>query len=273
MAALQFCDLPGYNAILIRDTFTNLTKPEGLIPLAHEWLSGTDARWVGSGSREGVSGYHFPSGATLSFGYLDGPLDHFQYQSAAYQFVGIDEIVQIRENQALYMFSRMRKAIRVANIPLRFRAASNPPAREQVKTGAWVKRRYVDPKTREPGVVFIPARLEDNPHLNIKEYKEKSLSKLDPITRRQLEEGDWEIQAKGRMFQREWFPIVEAAPVNKINWVRYWDMAATEEKEGQPEKSQAARTAGAKVGMTPDGLFFVKSMVKERVIRISVIVI
>lgn len=254
MAALQYVDVPGYNAVLIRDTYANLSKPEGLIPLAHSWLQGTDARW-----KEGYR-YEFPSGATLSFSYLHGPLDHFNHQSAAYQFIGIDEIVQIRENQALYMFSRLRRGEGV-DIPLRFRCASNPPTREQVARGAWVKTRYVDPKTRRPDIVFIPAWMEDNPHLDTKEYKEKSLSKLDPVTRRQLKDGDWEIRVSGRMFKREWFPIVEAAPVHNIEWVRFWDLAGTERREGG---DQPAYTAGCRMGLTPDGLIFIDDMRRDQ---------
>jgi predicted phage terminase large subunit-like protein len=262
MAALQYVDIPGYNAILFRDTFKNLSKPEGLIPRAHEWLQNTDARW-----RDG-SYYQFPSGATLSFSYLDSPLDHFNHQSAAYQFVGIDEIVQIRENQALYLFSRTRRSKEAPNsqIPIRFRCASNPPAREQIKRGAWVKKRYVDKETRGSRV-FISAKMEDNPFIDSVEYKQTfAESGIDPVTRRQLEKGDWEIRAAGRMFKRSWFPIVDEAPKRRIKWVRYWDMAATEadEKKSEDDDNQPAYTVGCKMGMTDDGLFFIKSIVRDR---------
>ena len=44
MAALQYVDIPGYNALVLRDTYANLTKPEGLVDRADEWLAGTDAK-------------------------------------------------------------------------------------------------------------------------------------------------------------------------------------------------------------------------------------
>lgn len=262
MAALQYVDVPGYNAILIRDTYTNLSKPEGLIPRSHEWLRGSDARW-----RDG-SYWEFPTGslpATITFGYLSGPQDHFNYMSAAFQFVGIDEVVGIRENQALYMFSRLRR-LGESPVPIRFRCASNPPLREQIKRGAWVKSRYVDPMTRGDRV-FIPANMDDNPFLDTDEYKRTfAESGLDPVTRQQLEKGNWEIRAAGRMFKRSWFPIVEEAPRSNIRWVRYWDMAATESDEKKPEDddSQPAYTVGCRMGMTNDGLFFIDSIVRER---------
>jgi predicted phage terminase large subunit-like protein len=256
MAAAQYVDLPGYNAIILRDKHTNLTKPEGLIELSHTWFAETDARWVNGDHWE------FPNGATLSFGYLDGPNDHFNYQGPAYQFVGIDEVVGIRKHQALYLFSRLRKSDRCSDVPLRFRCASNPPAREQLKRGAWVKERYVSPLTRDPGVIFIPAKIEDNPHLNAKEYKEKSLSKLDPVTRKQLEEGDWNIRVTGRFFKRHWFTVVHSYPTRNIKWIRYWDFAGTEKKDEDPDSKDPDWTSGALVGVTPDGLFFVLNIVR-----------
>jgi hypothetical protein len=79
---------------------------------------------------------------------------------------------------------------------------SNPPNYKQVERGAWVKRRYVDDKTREPGALYVPAKMDDNPHLNKEEYR-KSLARMnDTVTQKQLEDGDWEIHAKGRMFDR-----------------------------------------------------------------------
>ena len=220
MAALQYVDVPGYNAILIRDTYANLSKPDSLIPVSHEWLKPTDAYWKGTDRI-----WQFPSGATLSFGHLDDPTSHFDYQSAQFQFVGIDEMVAIRENQAMYMFSRLRR-IKGKDCPIRFRGASNPPTREQLARGEWVKTRYVDDETREPGVIFLPAWMEDNPHLDIEEY-DKSLDKLDTVTRKQLKEGDWNIQAKGKIFEREWFKMIDVVPVDVISTIRYWDFAAT----------------------------------------------
>lgn len=250
MAALQYVDQPNYNAIIFRDSFANLSLPEGLMMRSQEWLYGTDAKWSADKKR-----WTFPSGATLSFGFLDGPLDHFHHQSAAYQFVGIDEAVQIRENQALYLFSRMRRLKKHGNVPIRFRCASNPPAADQLERGSWVKRRYIDPKTKKPGAVFIPAKLADNPYLDAEEYIH-SMAQLDKITRAQLLEGDWEIQAKGEMFDRSWFEIVQKAPQEGVV-IRAWDLSASEEK-------RSAYNAGVRIRRTPDGIFWIENVVRFR---------
>jgi len=277
MAALQYVDIPGYNSLLIRDTYANLNKPEGLLDRAHSWLKNTDAHWNGDGKR-----YVFPSGATLSFGYLDGPLDHFNFQGAEYQYVGIDEVVNIRENQALYLFSRLRiktpesyrdelRELRAEltenqiqkfyksykDIPLRFRCASNPPTAEQLVKGSWVKPRYIDKETRQG--IFIPASLFDNPHIDHEKYIE-ALNKLDPITRAQLLEGDWLIQVKGRMFDRSWFQIVDQAPPSARK-VRFYDPAHTEPHKKNKDPDWFA---GAKCSYTDQGLFYIEHVSRWR---------
>ncbi len=251
MAALQYVDVPGYNAILLRNQYTNLIKPEGLLSRATEWLTPhKEVRW-----NRDKKAFIFPSGATVSFGHLEGPMDHFAYQGPAYQFVGFDEVVQIREEQAMYLFSRMRK-LAGKNVPLRFRSASNPPTRDQIAVGKWVKERYVDEETRREGTIFIPANLNDNPYLDKESYLE-SLEKLDPITRRQLRDGDWNVSAKGNLFDRGMFEIVEAVPAEGIS-CRWWDLAATEEKftrSGKPTK-EPDYTVGAKI-VAYKGLYYI----------------
>ena len=284
MAALQYVDIPGYNAVLFRDTYANLTKSEGLLDRAHEWLANTDARWHGD-----QKCYEFPTGSRLWFSYLDGPMDHFNHQGAAYQFVGCDEVVGIRENQAIYVgFSRCRKITaesykknlqRVSDyteeeieyfyqqykqIPLRFRAASNPPTREQLAKGAWVKARYVDEKTRGDRI-FVPASLPDNPSLDADEYIKESLSGLDPVTKAQLLKGDWNIKVKGRMFDRSWFHIVDQAPANARR-VRFYDPAHT---EPATKKNQAGTTdpdwfVGCKASITENGLLYFEHVSRWR---------
>lgn len=254
MSALQYVDIPGYNAILIRNTYSNLSKPDGLIPRSHEWLSDTDAHWIGDKKL-----WLFPDGATLSFGYLDGPLDHFNYQSSAYQFIGFDEVVQIRENQFKYMFSRLRRLKEYSFVPSRVRSASNPPAPEQVAIGAWVKRRYIDPKTREKNAVFIPANMKDNPYLDTDDYDE-SLDKLDPITREQLKKGNWDIQARGRTFQREWFTIIDGVP-EKVKKIRRWDLAASEPSKATKEPDW---TVGVLMSRDYDGICYIEDIKRFR---------
>lgn len=194
-AAAQYVDTPGYSALLLRSNFPDLNQPDALIPRSKEWWSGR-AEWNAQNRR-----WTFPSGATVTFGYLERDDDVYQYQGAAYQYVGIDELTQHTEFRYRYLFSRLRRpaAGPLASVPLRMRGYTNPGGRGH----DWVKARFIDPKTRAAGAVFVPAKLADNPSLDAGQYRQ-GLAQLDPFTRRQLEEGDWDAVAGGR-FRREWF--------------------------------------------------------------------
>jgi predicted phage terminase large subunit-like protein len=270
MAALQYVDIPGYAGLILRSTYKDLNQPDAIMARSKEWLMKTDAKWNEKDTR-----WTFPGGATLTFGYLDGPNDHFQYQSAAYQFVGVDEASQLRWNQVLYLFSRLRRLVGM-DCPIRFRAASNPGGRSHEE----IKQRYIDTSTRADRV-FISARLEDNPHLDQEEY-EKSLRELDPITRARLRKGDWEISEQGTLFNREWFQIVPKAP-DQAQRIRWWDIAATEKAPTVAERRAGMRTgslatatnsagnsagpdwtAGVRVALDPDGIVYIENVIRGR---------
>lgn len=188
MAALQYVHVPGYAAIIFRRTYADLALPGALMDRAREWLQPTAATW-----NEREKTWTFPSGATLTFGYLEHEADKFRYQSAEFQFIGFDEATQFTETQYKYLLSRLRRCVG-HNVPLRQRAASNPGGLGH----EWVKARFVKPG-RE-GCVFVAARLVDNPHLDQESYR-ANLRELDEATRRQLEDGDWDVEVEGLIYQ------------------------------------------------------------------------
>ena len=51
MAALQYVDVPGYSAIIMRRTFAELSLEGALMSRAHSWLGHTDATWNGNENR------------------------------------------------------------------------------------------------------------------------------------------------------------------------------------------------------------------------------
>ena len=220
MAALQYVDTPNYSAIIFRRTYADLSKPGALMDRSRDWLSGTDAAW-----NEQKHMWRFPSGATLTFGHLETEKDKYDYQGAEFQFIGFDELTQFKETQYRYLFSRLRR-LTGSDVPLRVRSSSNPGGEGH----EWVFRRFFSDRAK--GRVFIPAKLDDNPHLDREEYRH-SLAELDPVTRKQLEDGDWGAKQAGEYFKREWFETVDASPRDiGRRRVRYWDFAATEAKKG-----------------------------------------
>lgn len=257
MGALQYVDHPGYAALLLRRTYADLAKPEAVMDVAQEWLTPTDAVW--SAERHT---WTFPSGATVSFGYLDTEGSETQYQSAAYQYCAFDELTQFTEKQYRYLFSRLRRKQGV-KIPLRMRAATNPGGRGH----EWVKARFIT--GRSPGRLFVSAKLDDNPHADREQYH-KSLAELDPVTRKQYEDGDWDVRQEGGVAKREWFPLATALPAQGRR-VRYWDFAATEASNNSKRKGPDW-TVGTLMQFD-GGMWYVAHVVRERTSGVEKLVI
>lgn len=221
MSALMYASQTDYSALILRRTYADLSLPGAIMDRAGEWLRSTDAQW-----HDKSKTWIFPSGATLTFGYLETENDKYRYQGAEFQCICFDELTQFSETQYQYLFSRLRK-LEGSDVPLRIRAASNPGGLGH----QWVRERFIVGGADDR--LFIPARLSDNPYLNQEQYA-ASLKALDPVTRAQLEDGNWDISAKGEMFQRDWFTIVESAP-QCTRYVRFWDKAATEPTSKNPD--------------------------------------
>jgi predicted phage terminase large subunit-like protein len=241
MAALMYVHVPQYAALILRRSYADLALPGAIMDRAHEWLNGTDAKWS-----EVDKTWTFPSGATLTFGYLQYENDKYRYQSSEFQFIGFDELTQFSESQYRYMFSRLRR-LQTMDVPLRMRAASNPGGMGH----EWVYERFIVGGA-QAGRAFIPARLADNPHLDRAEY-ERSLAELDDVTKAQLLDGLWITDPAGKPFDREWwskgrnrFALSDTAMRNQC--VARWLSFDTAMKD----KDSSAYTAAVAGELTPD---------------------
>jgi hypothetical protein len=177
--ALQYVDVPGYAALILRRTYGDLALPGAIMSRAREWLYGK-AHWA-----DKTYTFTFPSKATITFGYCESEDDVYRYQGTEAQYIAFDELTQFSEAQYTYLFSRLRGTD--VGVPLRMRSASNPGG---VGHG-WVKEHFI--KRPEKGVVFIPAKLEDHPDEEFKTEYRRSLAHLPDLLRRQYEDGDWDV--------------------------------------------------------------------------------
>lgn len=208
MAAVQYIHDPSYRALILRRSYADLSLPGAIMNRAIEWWGQTQ-KWSSTDKT-----MRFRNGGTLTFGYLQEENDKYRYQGAEFQFIGFDELTQFSETQYQYLFSRLRKT-GSSTVPVRMRAASNPGGVGH----HWVRNRFISREAvtdlvsgeyRDTyeinGRMFIPSMLNDNPAMDRDGYR-RSLSRLDPVTRRQLEMGDWDATAEGRI---------------KPGWLRYW---------------------------------------------------
>ena len=256
MAALEFVDVPGYSAILFRRTYSDLSLPGALMDMSKQWLrpfiASKEVHWSEKDKK-----YTFPSGATLSFGYLENEDDCERYQGAEFNYIGIDECTHISPRNYTYMFSRLRKTTDM-NVPSRFRATCNPGGRY----GDWYYERFF---LNRGNRVFIPAGIYDNPHVDTDDYIE-SLQELDPVTREQLLNGNWDIHEAGEMFSREWLTEIDESDIpDNIKLVRCWDTASTDTKgiKGRRKNIDPDYTASVKMGYKA-GIYYVLDVTRDR---------
>ena len=228
MAALQYVDVPQYSAILFRRTFADLSLPGALMDRFRTWIANYDDVHWNNNSFIAT----FPSGARISFGYLNNTGDYLRYKGSEFQFIGMDEVTEIREGDYRYLFSRLRRPVSgpLSEVPIRMRAASNPAPN-------WVRQRFiVEGKTENR--IFVPSLLTDNPGIDAPSYR-RSLQALDPLERRRLEEGDWWATTLGSMFDRTSFVVIDQHEVpivsSSARAVRFWDLAATEPSQSNPD--------------------------------------
>lgn len=251
MSALQYVDQPAYNAMIMRRTYAELSKPDALMDVARRWLYNTDAKWDGQNHT-----WRFPKGATLSFGYCDNEDDLYQYQSAAYQFIGFDEGTHFTARMYLYLSSRLRKLVG-SNVPIRKRSASNPGGVGH----EFFKDRFnpKEPWKCPPDRFCIPAIIADNPALSRADY-EKRLMHLLPVDRERLMNGDWDVMEGGAVINRGWFKtFLKESPKYVIARGRGWDLAATGAVTPEDELNMLIkRTAGTRMSKTNEGLFVIE---------------
>jgi len=205
MSALQYVGVPNYAALLLRRTYSDLSLPGALMDRAFQWLDGTDARWSDQNKV-----WTFPSGATITFGYLETEKDKFRYQSSELQFCAFDELTQFLETQYTYLFSRLRR-LKDFPVPIRMRSATNPGG----VGNDWVVSRF--PILREPtdsDPLFVPASVYDNPHIDRASYI-NALNNLDYVTREQLLNGRWDVSITGGIFKTDPITIPYKAVISE----------------------------------------------------------
>jgi len=187
---LRYAHRKAHRALILRRSMPELRE---LIDKSRELYP---QAFPGCKFREVEKVWNFPSGAKIEFGFLERDADVYRYQGQAYSWIGFDEITHLpTEFGWNYLASRLRTTD--PEIKTYLRCTANPGG-----IGAsWVKRRYVDAYTANESFVggdgltrkFIPARLTDNPYLSEDGVYEQMLMSLPPVQRKQLLEGNWDI--------------------------------------------------------------------------------
>ena len=187
---LRFAHRAAHRALILRRSMPELRE---LIDKSRELYP---KAFPGCKYKEVEKLWNFPSGAKVEFGFLERDADVYRYQGQAYSWIGFDEITHLpTEFGWNYLASRLRTTD--PEITTYMRCTANPGG-----VGAtWVKKRYIDPSEPNKSFIgddnlsrkFIPARLEDNPFLAEDGRYEEMLKALPPTQRKQLLEGNWDV--------------------------------------------------------------------------------
>jgi len=196
-------------------------------------------------SAGGAAGtFVFSSGYRMQFGHCKDEGSVEQYIGNEYTAIYWDELIHFLEEQYTLINSRLRTSDPVLRHKLRIRAASNPVLMRQkgedfaVRDPKWVKRRFVDPAP-EGNVIheeeveydgqkwtrtllYMPARLTDNPDKQFQEQYKRELVFLPPYLRQALLEGDWDV-VLGGYIEHVWDPNVHIVDDFRIpkQWKRW----------------------------------------------------
>jgi predicted phage terminase large subunit-like protein len=116
MGASQYLDCPGYAALILRRTLTELKQPSALLDRASSWFANTSARYSAE-DHTWVFPARWPDGtlgppAKIQFGYLGEFRAEERYQGAEYQYFALDEASHFENDGAYrYLYSRLRKKV------------------------------------------------------------------------------------------------------------------------------------------------------------------
>ncbi len=292
MEPLRHISNANFGAVVFRRESTQITNEGGLWDTSEELYSQLGAEPRQTPHHE----WTFVSGAKVSFRHLQHDKHVHGWQGSQIPLLCFDELTHFSEKQFWYMLSRNRSTCGVRPY---VRASTNPdpdswvaklidwwigddgyPIMERSGVIRWFTRisgeiiwgstrdevvgllklhgDEMEEGTEPKSITFIPARLEDNKILMEKDpgYK-ANLMALTKVERDRLYGGNWKVrETAGAVFDRSKMVVVDYAP-ELVRACRGWDLAAT--------AGGGDWTAGVKIGLGSDGLYYVLHVSRFRV--------
>ena len=273
--------VPGFGCVFFRRTTPQLTaeggpwdKSDELYPL------------VGATRRESLLDWRFPPhGNTIKFAHMEYEQNTRDWDGSQIALIEFDQLESFTRKQFFYLLSRNRSTcgirpyIRASYNPVPpddpiggwlhefvgWYLDDNGEYPDPAKAGVirwfvnvtdtlhWFESQETAvsafPTIPPKSFTFIPSSVYDNKILLERDpgYL-ANLYALDLIDQERLLRANHRIKpAAGKVFNREWFSIVDTLPpITRI--VRFWDYAATEKK-----RKMGAATASCKMGLLTDG--------------------
>lgn len=291
---------PGFNAVIFRRDYTQVTSPGGLWDSSRLIYSHVQGSYP---LKTPKLHWKFKSGATVNFAHIGRDDECDGWQGSQIALIGFDELTHFSEYAFFYMLSRNRTTCGVRPY---VRATCNPDADSWVarfiawwidtETGYPIKERsgkirwmvrigeeilWSDSKeesiqaaisngiaerearTMPKSVTFIASTLKDNKILMESDpgYL-ANLQAMPLVERERLLKGNWKIKAAAGLFflRTQVGEMLSEIPKDVIIWARGWDLAATSEDED----GDPAYTAGVLIGKRKNGRYIVADVINKR---------
>lgn len=291
MEPLRHINNPKFGAVIFRKNANQIFNEGGLWDSAFEIYPYLGATPIKSPKPM----WRFPRGMKVSFAHIEMDKDLLSWQGTQIALVAFDELTHFSENQFFYMLSRNRS---LSGVRPYIRATTNPDADSWVAgfISWWIDQKSGYPIPERSGkirymvrqngkilwgnsvdelvaagieskdiksVTFIAATLADNKILMKKDpgYL-ANLKALPYVERERLLGGNWKVRpAAGLYFKRSQISeMMDVLPTDVVRWVRRWDLAATEDSDG----NEPAYTAGVLMGKRSNGRYIVADVINLR---------
>ena len=281
--ALRHCGVDGFNAVFFRRTYPEITNPGGLQDNTREFYS------MFGGLLAGMTWKFLPN-AKIQMSHLQLEKDLLKWLGAQICLILWDQLETFSKKQFISMLSSNRSTCGVRPYQ---RATMNPDPDSWILDFIdWYINENGDPIQRRSGVIrwfivddntlvwgnskaelekehpgcfplsftFIPATLFDNKILMAKDpsYLSK-LHALETHEKAAMLYGNWKTRAKGNLYDRKMFEVVDALPAGHLKGARGWDFAATKE-DGVRDPDY---TASGRVEYL-DGIFYITDAFENR---------
>lgn len=281
-----------FGAVIFRRTYPQITNGGGLWDKSMELYP-----LAGGRPRMGELDWQFPSGVKLKMAHMQYDVDALNWQGSEIPLIQFDELTHFSRYQFFYMLSRNRS---MSGIRPYMRATCNPDADSWVakfiewwidqNTGYAIPERggvirwfaVIDDVTHwadsseelkakhstagldvlPKSFTFIPAKLSDNQALVKADpgYR-ANLEAMPLIERERLLGGNWKIRpAAGKVFNRDWFEVVDMVPKDGLE-CRGFDFAATVKKLVGDDPDYTASVKIRKFG----DVYYITDMTNKRI--------
>lgn len=250
----QLYEHPEFTGIIFRRTFPQLEK--SLIPRAKIIYEPLGAKY-----NETKKLFTFPSGAKIFLGHMDRENDVLQHDTNEYHYVGIDQAEQFTEFQLRYISSRIRSSNK--DLPAIYRLAANPGG----ESHTFLRDRFVKPEPKGNVVlvdkvtrlkrIYIPAKLQDNPHLlsNDPDYMNR-LNLLPESEKAAKISGDW-FTFSGQVFSEFRIKPLMGEPSNAQHVIRPFPIPVYWPKILAIDWGYSAYTAAGWGALSPNGRLYI----------------